>query len=421
MKSPAPQTSPSFLARMRLSLSSNRPFLVVWLALFITIAGIAMVSPLLPEFAQEMGASGVYVGLAFSGFTITQIPLMLVVGRLSDRFGKKLFLCLGLAVYVIAAIGYMLAPTFRELLVFRVLSGVGTALVIPIAYAYVGELAPLGREGRYMGLLNVATIAGFGTGPVMGGFLYDTFGMDTAFLSMSILSAAGFLTVLIFLPPVSASKETSSHQAEASSLVSMLKDNGMRAFMAFHLMLGISYGSVLAFLPVFMIDARQTTALQAGIVIAARSVVNGVFSYPSGTLADRMNRVVLVVLGGVVLFAAVALVPSVGGFAALLPLLMVVGLGEALAVPSATAIGVGRGREFGMGSVMGLANMSNAIAMLLSSMVGGAIETSFGIDWVFRSAAFAGLAAAIAFYFFMHRARTHSGKTTSQPATHFTT
>ena len=136
--------------RAKLALSTNRPFIVAWLALFITIAGIGIVSPLLPKFAQEMGATGIFVGLAFSGYTITQIPLMLVVGRLSDKYGKKPFLCLGLLTYVVAALGYMVAPTFRELLMFRILSGVGTALVIPIAYAYVGEMAPPGREGRYM-------------------------------------------------------------------------------------------------------------------------------------------------------------------------------------------------------------------------------------------------------------------------------
>ncbi len=419
MTSPVRQPSPSTPARVKLSLSTNQPFIVVWLALFITIGGIGMVSPLLPKFAEDMGASGIYVGLAFSGYTITQIPLMLIVGRLSDRFGKKLFLCLGMIVYAIAALGYMLAPTYRELLVFRVLSGVGTALVIPIAYAYVGELAPLGREGRYMGILNVATIAGFGIGPVMGGFLYDSYGMDTAFFSMCILSAAGFLTVLLFLPPVPAAKQPAVREVRATSYISMLKDDNMRAVVAFYLMLGISYGAVLAFLPIFMTDVRQTSATQVGIVIASRSIVNGALSYPSGTLADRMNRVVLVVLGGALLFAAIALVPSVGGFAALLPLLMLIGLSEAMAVPSATAVGVGRGREFGMGSVMGLANMSNAVAMLLGSVGGGVIETSVGIEWVFRAAGIAGLACVLTFFFFMRRAKIRAAEALAQPTTPF--
>jgi MFS family permease len=66
----------------------NRPFIVVWLAVLISIAGIGMVSPLLAKFAEEMGATGSWLGLIFSGYAFTQIPLMPVVGRLADRFGK---------------------------------------------------------------------------------------------------------------------------------------------------------------------------------------------------------------------------------------------------------------------------------------------------------------------------------------------
>jgi MFS transporter, DHA1 family, multidrug resistance protein len=416
---PVQPSSFLFLTTLKRSLSRNQPFIAVWLALFITIAGIGMVSPLLPKFASDMGASGIWVGLAFSGYTITQIPLMLVVGQLSDRFGKKRFLCLGLIIYAVAAVGYMLSPSYQELLAFRVFSGVGTALVIPVAYAYVGELSPTGSEGRYMGVLNVATIAGFGLGPALGGLIYDTFGMDATFLSMCVLSTLGFFTVLMFLPADPSREQVAAREAPTTSFPAMLKDNTMRAFVVFHLMLGISYGSVLAFLPIFMTDARQTSAAQVGLVISSRSIVNGVLSYPSGALSDRMNRVILVVAGGILLFVAISLIPSVGGFAALLPLLMAIGLCEAMTVPSATAIGVGKGREFGMGSVMGLGNMANATAMLIGSMLGGVIETSAGIDWVFRSAGLFGLACVTAFFFFIRRAKSGTSTPTTHIPTHF--
>src|SRR4030042_1609773 len=115
----------------------NRTFVVVWLALFVSIAGIAMVSPLLAVFAQDMGASGIWLGLAFSGFAISQIPLMLIIGRLSDRFGKRRFLWRGLLIFAIAAVGYFWSPTYKELVFFRIFSGIGSAMVIPTAYAYV--------------------------------------------------------------------------------------------------------------------------------------------------------------------------------------------------------------------------------------------------------------------------------------------
>jgi DHA1 family multidrug resistance protein-like MFS transporter len=392
-----------FTRRLARSLTNNRPFIVVWLAIFVTIAGVGMVSPLLPVFAKDMGASGVWIGLAFSGFAISQIPLMLVVGRLSDRFGKKRFLWLGLLIYTLVAAGYIWAPGFRELLLFRVLSGVGTALVIPVAYAYIGELAPLGREGRYMGLLNAATIAGFGTGPMLGGFVNDRFGMDPTFLSMGVLSATSLVAVLLFLPAKPSVRKAISTERHAGSFAPILKDDTMRGIVVFHFLLGLSYGAVLAFLPVFMTDVRYASGMQVGMVIGARYVLNGTLSYPFGWLADRANRVLLATSGIVLVAAGIFFIPWVGGFAALLLLLMAIGVCEGLAVPSANAIGVDRGRAFGMGSVMGLINMSLASAMLFSSVVGGTIESSIGIGWVFRCVALACLVLAAAFLFLVRR------------------
>ena len=104
--------------RPRQGKANRKAFLVVWLALFVTVTGIAMVTPLLPVFAEDMGASGIWLGLAFSGFAITQIPLMPVVGRLSDKFGKKMFLWAGLILYAIAAVGYVWSPSYHELVLF---------------------------------------------------------------------------------------------------------------------------------------------------------------------------------------------------------------------------------------------------------------------------------------------------------------
>ena len=69
-------TKISFRARLARLIAANRAFIVVWLALFIAVIGISMVSPLMPVFAEKMGASGIWLGLAFSGFTLSQVPLI---------------------------------------------------------------------------------------------------------------------------------------------------------------------------------------------------------------------------------------------------------------------------------------------------------------------------------------------------------
>ena len=390
--------------RLMQILPRHRPFVVVWLAVFISIAGIGMVSPLLPKFAEDMGASGTWLGLIFSGYAFTQVPLMPVVGRLSDRLGKKLFLAVGLLMYVMAAAGYMWAPGYRELFIFRLVSGAGAAMVIPTAYAYIGDLTPRGREGRYMGIFNIAMVAGYGIGPTLGGLVYDNYGMHAAFASMCIMSGVGFLVVLLFLPRGTPPAHVSSAKEPSSGFAPLLRDSTMRAIMIYMLVWGLSYGAVYTFLPVFMTGAWGTSLSQVGMVLSVRSVLNGTLNYPFGWLADRMNRAFLVTLGLAMMAAGVCLIPWVGGFVGILVLFVAIGILETVAMPAGNAITVDTGRRLGMGSVMSLFNMANSSAVIVGAMAGASIERSVGITWVFPAAGGAVAVGAVVFNLLMRRA-----------------
>ena len=381
----------------------NKPFIVVWLALFISVAGVAMVSPLLPVFAKDMGASGIWLGLAFSGFALSQIPLMPVVGRLSDRFGKRFFLWLGLLIFAVAAAGYFWSPGYKEIVFFRVISGIGSAMVIPTAYAYIGELAPSGHEGRYMGLFNIALIAGFGIGPLLGGIVHDAMGMDATFASMGILSALGFLVAFFFLPGRRA-QEGNGAGGPSTPFISMLKDNTIRGLISFQLVFGLSFGAMLAFLGIFMTSELGTTLTLVGVAMSVRAAQNGILAYPFGWLADRMSRILLASLGLAVIAAGNLSIPWLGSVALLLGVFVIMGTFESMALPSINAITVDKGRVLGMGSVMGIFNTAMSSGLVLGSLAGGAIEDSFGIDWVFRYAAIIGFCGVLVFNGFMRKA-----------------
>ncbi len=406
----------SFSARLARLVAANRAFIVVWLALFIAIIGISMVSPLMPVFAEKMGASGIWLGLAFSGFAVSQIPLMPVIGRLSDRYGKKRFLWMGLLVYTVAAIGYFWAPSYHELVLFRILSGVGASMVIPIAFSYVGELAPKDFEGRYMGIFAIAMVAGYGIGPVVGGIIHDSIGMDATFISMAIFSTLGFLVIFFLLPARTAGTSIASTREEAQpegpspSFFSMLKDTTIQGIIALQMTFGLLFGTVLSFIGVWMTTAIDTSVAQVGILLSARSIMNGTLSYPFGWLADHMNRVILVSTGmGMVAIGTFA-IPWLGNFGILLGIFVVIGIFESMAMPSLNAITVDKGRILGMGTVMGMFNMAMSLGLVVGSMAGGVIETSMGIDAVFRFAAVLGAVGIIAFNIFMLRSARLSRK-----------
>ncbi|MFC2035753.1 MFS transporter [Chloroflexota bacterium] len=388
-------------------ISTNKPFIALWLAMFIAIAGIAMVTPLMPVFAKEMGASGIWLGFAFSGFAFTQIPLMPVMGKLADKFGKKFFIWFGLLIFTMISIGYYWAPGFRELVLFRVLGGVGSAMVIPIAFSYIGELSPRGHEGRYMGLFTISLIAGFGIGPMAGGVLFDSFGMDATFVSMGILSLLGAAVAFIFLPGrkssqrVAASSGTTEFKEPSSSFRTMLGDTTVQGILTIQLVFHLFFGTLLAFIGIWMTTVLKTTVAQVGIAMSVRAIINGVFAYPFGWLADRMNRAVIASVGMILMAICTFSIPWLGSFAPLLGLFMVMGVFESMTIPSINAINVEKGRSMGMGSIMGVFNMAGSLGLVVGSMVGGVIENSLGLVAVFRFTAGLGLVGVFIFNIFM--------------------
>jgi len=410
MQKPVPEDT-KVNSRIRLGqfLSTNKHFIVLWITLFVAIIGISMVTPLLPVFAEEMGASGIWLGLAFSGFALSQVPLTPVVGKLADKFNKKFFLWLGLLIYTIAAVGYFWSSNYHELVFFRILSGVGAAMVMPIAFSYVGELAPHGHEGRYMGLFNIAMIAGFGIGPVLGGVIYDNLGTGTTFISMAIFSLLGSVIILLFLPkrPPSFrvhpySKEI-AHEKPSSTITAILKDTTIKGIITLQLLFGLLFGTVLAFIGIWMTTVINTGVAQVGIVLSVRSIMSGILSYPFGWLADRMNRTILITVGIGAITIGTFCIPWLGTFALLLGLFVLMGIFESMAIPSVNAITVEKGRNMGMGSVMGIFSMASSLGLVAGSMVGGVIETSLGIVAVFRCAAILGIIGIVIFNIFMLR------------------
>jgi MFS family permease len=209
--------------------------------------------------------------------------------------------------------------------------------------------------------------------------------------------------VLFLLPPARPPLVSRPSGQAAGFFGPLIRDNIVRGIITFQVVEGLTYGAVFSFLPIFMTDVRGTTLAQVGLVLSVRQILNGLLAYPSGWLADRLNRVLLVTIGLTVLSAGILLTPLVGGFVALLCLFTVVGIAESVALPAGNALTVERGRALGMGSVMGVFIMANSLAVVAGSMGGALADSSLGTSWVFYCAAGACLAGVLAFNVFMRR------------------
>ncbi|HET97579.1 MAG TPA: MFS transporter [Desulfurivibrio alkaliphilus] len=354
------------------------------LSVFIALLGIGIIVPVMPVFAAGLGAGGLALGFIIASFSITRGLCQPLVGSLSDRWGRKGFLLGGLLVFGVVGLLIPLATSVENLVLIRALHGVGSAMIVPVAMAYVSDLAPVGQEGRYMGLLNTAIFAGIGSGPLLGGIFTDLWGMASAFHAMAALSFLALVLVLSQMPAMPAVGAGSrGREGLLAAMGKMLASRRTSGLLLARLATMIIMVPTMAFLPLLMTQAFQASGSQIGMVIAARTLINALLQGPGGRLADRHDKPRLLRIGCLVISAVICLIPLADNFWSLLLLFMILGLGEALIWPTLGALATEEGRVYGQGTMMGVFNLAMSGGVLIGALGAGIATDLFGLLWTF--------------------------------------
>jgi MFS family permease len=361
----------------------KRILATILLSLFIALLGMGIIAPIMPIYATRMGATGISLGLMVAGFSISRGVLQPFVGGLSDRQGRKRFLVAGLFIYALSGFTYTLAGTMGHLILIRLLHGVGSAMVIPIAMSYMGELAPKGQEGRYMGLLNIALFGGIGGGPVIGGLFLDAVGINWPFYVMAAMSGVSLLLVLTFLPPRQSEQDTWTGPSILAVFLQMMKNTRVIGILLARMSSMLIMIPSMAFLPVLMGLFMEATGVQIGMVVASRTLVNACLQFPFGRMVDRFSKVVLLAVGALIISITLFMVPLADSFIQLIVLFTFTGIGEAVVWPCLSALAAEEGRHYGQGSMMGVFSMAMSAGVLLGSIGAGAVMDLIGLSYVF--------------------------------------
>ena len=193
----------------------NRRLLNIFIIVFIDLLGFGLILPLLPFYADQYGATPLVVGLLTAIYAAAQLVGAPILGRLSDRFGRRPILLisifgtfLGFLLFGIAdSIGGVIASwldgnanivILAILFISRALDGF-TGGNISVAQAYITDVTDEENRARGLGLVGAAFGLGFIVGPAMGGFLSE-YGLSTPAFAAAGLAGINLLMVLIWLP-----------------------------------------------------------------------------------------------------------------------------------------------------------------------------------------------------------------------------
>ena len=361
----------------------------VLLSVFIALLGVGIIIPVMPVLATRLGASGLSLGLIVAAFSLSRGLLQPVVGSLSDSWGRKGFLVTGLFIYALVGLLIPRATSVEDLILIRLFQGVGSAMIVPVGMAYVSMITPEGQEGRYMGYLNIAIFCGIGCGPVLGGLFSDHWGLASGFYAMAGLSFLAFLLVILNMP-VGSLVENKKRPGLFASLGCMLKRRKTLGILIARFATMVMMVPTMAFLPLIMSQWQGNSGLQTGLVIASRTIMNAVLQVPFGRLADRSNKVVLLVCGCLCLSLAVFLIPLVTSFPVMVCLYLFLGLGEAVIWPVLGAYASEEAKQhFGHGTMMGVFNLAMSAGVFTGALLAGFSMDAWGMRQAFTVSALA--------------------------------
>jgi len=179
--------------------TSKRNLYILTFVLFVIMLGYGIIIPIFPFYIEEMGAGGTELGLLTASYAVMRLIFGPIWGGLSDRYGRKPILLIGILGYVITMVWFGLASTLWMLFAARILSGVLSSATAPTTMAYIGDSAPEDERGGGMGMLGAAGGIGTIIGPVMGGFL-GTETLSTPFFVAAGMAALSLVLAIIFLP-----------------------------------------------------------------------------------------------------------------------------------------------------------------------------------------------------------------------------
>ena len=346
---------------------------------------------------MDLGASYTLLGIIVSIYGAVQLITQIPIGRFSDRRGRKMPMLLGLLTFTILPPLYLHATSAYLLLPIRALGGVGASAVWPLAMAMIIDQADGGNRGSAMGWYNAAFYSALALGPLLGGFLYDFFGLKAPFYFWSVLGAAS--VIMVYFRVLEPEKKV----VELGRLPPKVKERLVSAgygltFMACCCVVfwaGVVGGFNFAMLPSYA-ASLGLSATDVGLIYLAYGGTTALSNIYFGRQADRGRRKMLIFSGCLAGAVAFAFLPRATGLIQVVLIFAAMGTGLGASAPAAAALIADTSCASRRGETYGIFNTARMSGVVLGPLVAGLTADAYGVNGAV--VAFVILAAAVTLF-----------------------
>lgn len=370
----------------------NKPALsLIFLTVFIDLLGFGILIPILPSFAiKELGVDETAIGVAIAIYSFVQFIFNPILGKLSDKHGRKPVIVLCLFINALGYVIFAFTSSFIILLVSRIVAGVGGSS-IAVAQAYIADVTTKETRSKGMGLIGSAFGLGFVFGPLIGGFL-SKFGYMETGLGAAAFSFIAFIVTIILLPESNLERskvvETKRRIFNIDAILKAFKNPNLAILISLFFILTFSFANIYGTFALLGIQVFGFTDLQNGymfgIIGLSSAIVQGGLI---GPITKFLGKKKVLIMGSFLIMVTLAIIPYAGNFLWLAVDSIFLSIGTGMLQPTLLSLISGVASEAEQGMTLGVNQSLSALARMFGPLWGGFAFEFFGYPFPFLTGA----------------------------------
>ena len=382
---------------MRIPNPKHPSFLALYLAAFISIMSFSMVFPLLPIYAKTFNASTLAIGLLASSFALAQLLFSPFWGKISDRFGRKPILAVGLLGMSVSFFFFGLAGSLSVLFVLRFFQGIFAGAVFPLTRAYIADCTTKRDRAKHLGRVGAAMALGAVFGPAIGGVLAHE-SISFPFFIASLIAFLSFVYIAWLLPESLKRKSKNIAFREAAFNITQLWKGLKGPLTPFFLLVfawSFTMSNTQVSVPLLGLEKFHMSTLEIGLLF---TVLGGVIAVTQALLLPIIlkfaTRRAAVVGGLLIMSLGFGSMPFLPGMELVYVSMGIAAFGAALSRPLLSALVSEETREK-QGATMGAEGAFEDMGRLAGPMLGGLF---LGIAFAIPFLASVGIVLCVLFF-----------------------
>jgi MFS transporter, DHA1 family, multidrug resistance protein len=350
-------------------MNTKKALPILFLVMFLVMVGFGIIIPVIPFYAEEIGATPTQLGLLMAVYSLMQLLFAPMWGRISDRIGRKPVIMIGILGLSISFFLMAISTELWMLFAARIIGGLLSSANMPTVMAYVADITSEEDRGKGMGIIGASVGLGFIFGPAIGG-VFSQSSLNTPFYLAGATSLLTFLLVTFVLKESLTVEQRNSQAKEKTSLLKAF--NGpVSVLFVLQLFVSLSLSGLEATFAYFAAEKADLGAVELGYIFMIMGLAGAIVQ---GGLVGRMTKKLgegtVIQLGIVISAIGFALILLIKGFGTAALFLTIFGVGNGLIRPSVSSL-LTKKSTAGHGSTTGLLSSFDSLGRIIGPPLGG--------------------------------------------------